>query len=1743
MAAAAEGDDVCYSHTLTKLFRVNVERASSDAQARQRALSRATSAHTGREPSAFAGGLQVRGAAFASLGSTSTLGGGPGPAGGVSSSMALRGTASNYQQPSQQQTQKQQPHQQQQRRGSVASNYNHQPPSYANIPASFMRSPRSAPTTPRQRPHSSPVRRSGGSPAGPDSQVTAAACTASATAGPASPRIRSARPSVSSAWGPGSASGWAVLAAFDAATATAERPGGGGSSIGGGPPLSARSRRVTSASVVRPQSCSAGAGGGGAGSAVATEQQLQLLQLQQQRYLAAAVALGLDGHITATVVRGGAAGATCTAETAPSVAAADAATAEAAAATATAARAPNSPRMSSLSVSSSGGGVYMAGGAGAGHSNLSYRPAANPAAEPAAAAAARLGRLVASIGSRHGAAVGGSVGVGSAGGSPRASTRVSGVLLSSRSPRVHEHMHHQQQHHHHQTHQAFAHLPLGVAEPAPWAPAGGDAEDTEAGEAGSDLGSQEVTASGGIAPAGAGYAGGGGSAFAGGSGALAAAAAAAASARSRSASISIPAESSPRPMTAPAGPGASSPGRGRAEVGSPRRSGVGSPPGGGLGATPPSPFAPPQQLYLVAKKEEEAAAAAAAAAARAANSPFAAAGSGRLGGAGNSSRQSQLLAGLSSSSLVPRLDFSRLRINGSQEATGGGFGGGDQISGVISYDPDAAGLYGCADGTAGPRGSLALGSPSVRQLKWAADHEDGQGEGEGAGAGEAGEGEAGARGSSQRRQGSGVGTDDSGTDGEGASPRSARLGSPSSRALLASSPSVRGGLGRSRSFRTVGEAGAPDAAAAAAADDQEPDSPLRRLLRSGTLGYGAAMAEPSAANLAAAGPRATGETNKTLQVGISVAVLVDLVKRLGPSQRHASTAEVWTRWLEPPTRSDRCRFLDLVMEMEDIVLGEPPPGAASSAAASLAAAATAGGRPVLKPERTWWGQPDHYVIHAWSGNFAALVAALREFCALTNKGTAATYVWLDVMAVNHHPGGRDKKELARCREVLARGKRALLVVDAAADVFARLWPCYETWLAGQATTGAAAGGGPSTGLTLLNAGCDWDTAFDAFFRIDMARAATRYPEDRAKLVEDMVKAVRGAGESGSSRGGSSSNQAIAAALPQVSAEVRGAVAEAAAADLGEARQGARGTAGMLALLDAVERYAMIRRIAGGHPEAEEQLAAAVAAAIRASGGAAALSGPAGGGGGGKAAASSAVARIMQVAAAAAAAAGSGGGGGGGDEEDDDLIGGSGGGQSTGRDADHHAAPLPVAPPLLPLSPAGGAGAVGGGKAGAAAAGAGGGGTSSSAVWRRKPATLAALAWLQVEHGKLVPAMTHAAMALSCVHGLSLVRPQEQPDHEHEYEQDSRGGKKPHNSSSGAARDAKAGKHDPGAKPLHPPPIAPGVVAWRGAHWELANAAAVGPGAARAMLMVAGVEAAVGRPEAAAQLALAAAQARSASLGHAHPATLVVKRVAVTYLLKADRVADAQLLAQAMLREAMAAHGEAHPLVGAAHGAAAEVLAAQNRPEQAYASAQRAAEVAAAALGRAHPATLDALQLCVDVLESAQEYSKAVALMRLVVEGRGAPGALRASPSSPGFLLPNARLLHLRSTVMLEEKAAAEENPKLGRLGLAGLLRDMAKLEAELKAALLAVGNAVPLVKKDLEMILLAQNKRYEAALLLKGELPLTRQQAEEAAAARSGTAAASGGAGGGRGAAGAGGRGGGRIAAAGTPRGGARSAR
>jgi hypothetical protein len=61
--------------------------------------------------------------------------------------------------------------------------------------------------------------------------------------------------------------------------------------------------------------------------------------------------------------------------------------------------------------------------------------------------------------------------------------------------------------------------------------------------------------------------------------------------------------------------------------------------------------------------------------------------------------------------------------------------------------------------------------------------------------------------------------------------------------------------------------------------------------------------------------------------------------------------------------------------------------------------------------------------------------------------------------------------------VLTRGKKTLVVVDAAAAVFTRLWCVYEAWLAAVAAPGAS----PAS-LQLLNAGADWDALADGFFR-------------------------------------------------------------------------------------------------------------------------------------------------------------------------------------------------------------------------------------------------------------------------------------------------------------------------------------------------------------------------------------------------------------------------------------------------------------------------------------------------------------------------------------------------------------------------------------------------------------------------------------------------------------------------------------
>ncbi|GIM04470.1 hypothetical protein Vretimale_9041, partial [Volvox reticuliferus] len=347
------------------------------------------------------------------------------------------------------------------------------------------------------------------------------------------------------------------------------------------------------------------------------------------------------------------------------------------------------------------------------------------------------------------------------------------------------------------------------------------------------------------------------------------------------------------------------------------------------------------------------------------------------------------------------------------------------------------------------------------------------------------------------------------------------------------------------------------------------------------------------------GPYMMGDTTKMLQVGISVAALIEVVKTLGQSQRFATTAEIFEHWLMPATRASQCRFLDLVMARVKIILGDPPE--TSHAPPTPGARGSYNGLPILHPDRTWFGPPDYYVIHSWSGNFAALVSALREYCAIINKTPSSTYVWLDLVAANHHPGRKDKKELSHCKQIMATARKALLVLDPMSNSLTRLWCLYEIWLAACAAPGAS-----PTKLALLNAGTDWDAFADSFFRIDLSRCMTSNPEDRPKLLEDMIRTSHDAGSYGSSSqhasGTTISPYGVVAALPQLSAAVRGALFDAAAGDVTEARRGARGGGnGVLVLLDAVERYAMIRRLAGGHVEAEEQLEAAVAVAMGVSG--------------------------------------------------------------------------------------------------------------------------------------------------------------------------------------------------------------------------------------------------------------------------------------------------------------------------------------------------------------------------------------------------------------------------------------------------------------------------------------------------------------------------------------------------------------
>ncbi|KAG2485797.1 hypothetical protein HYH03_015508 [Edaphochlamys debaryana] len=199
-----------------------------------------------------------------------------------------------------------------------------------------------------------------------------------------------------------------------------------------------------------------------------------------------------------------------------------------------------------------------------------------------------------------------------------------------------------------------------------------------------------------------------------------------------------------------------------------------------------------------------------------------------------------------------------------------------------------------------------------------------------------------------------------------------------------------------------------------------------------------------------------------------------------------------------------------------------------------------------------------------TGN-AALAASLLAALAGRPELLEGTYVWIDIFAVNQHPGKTQADDLARLQEVVGASEGTLLVLDAAGLVLTRIWCLYEIWQTVRRW-------GPK-GLRVLSGTLRRDELAAVWAELDVERAQATLESDRTRILAD-IRATTG---------GNELNHHIKRAL------VESAVAELAEARAAAPRSPRHGAA-------ALKAAALLRTSSASGSAASEALAAAREAA-------------------------------------------------------------------------------------------------------------------------------------------------------------------------------------------------------------------------------------------------------------------------------------------------------------------------------------------------------------------------------------------------------------------------------------------------------------------------------------------------------------------------------------------------------------------
>ncbi|GIL66739.1 hypothetical protein Vafri_20215, partial [Volvox africanus] len=207
------------------------------------------------------------------------------------------------------------------------------------------------------------------------------------------------------------------------------------------------------------------------------------------------------------------------------------------------------------------------------------------------------------------------------------------------------------------------------------------------------------------------------------------------------------------------------------------------------------------------------------------------------------------------------------------------------------------------------------------------------------------------------------------------------------------------------------------------------------------------------------------------QCAVSLAFLRRFRARLVKERKDAatlSTSQVVQEVIKPMTASSACRLADL--NMNDLV-----------SEADI-------------------GPPDYFISHAWSMPFLQL---LDCFFNHLQGALDSTRVWLDIFAVNQHPGAEQKDDLENLRTAIALSQATLVCLDARGTPLERVWCLYE-FDNTLALKGADA-------LVLLTPGFSTREIASIFRSIDVDAAKATVLSDKQMILDD-IRAKHGSTE-------------------------------------------------------------------------------------------------------------------------------------------------------------------------------------------------------------------------------------------------------------------------------------------------------------------------------------------------------------------------------------------------------------------------------------------------------------------------------------------------------------------------------------------------------------------------------------------------------------------------------------------------------